>query len=111
MFLISRLMSQSPQVLATLLLFSLSAGVLGGILFYMDSTSSNVLEEMTQDILVDMEVQCTSEFYVTNATTIGEIAEIVNEQDLVINTEIVAFIDSIDNDFPESRFRKYTYLG
>ncbi len=111
MFLLSRLSSQSPQVLATLLMFSLSAGVLGGVLFYMDSTSANVLEEMTQEIPVDMEVQCTSEFYDTNATTIENIAVIVEEQDLVVNTEIVAFIDGFDNEFPEPRFKRYTYLG
>ncbi|TFG29066.1 ABC transporter permease [Candidatus Thorarchaeota archaeon] len=111
MFLISRLTSQSPQVLATLLMFSLSAGVLGGVLFYMDSTSSNVLEEMTQEIPIDMEVKCTSEFYETNATTIDLIAAIIDEQKLVVDTEIVAFMDSSDNEFPEVRFRKYTYLG
>jgi ABC-type lipoprotein release transport system permease subunit len=110
-FLVSRLASRSPQVLATLLMFSLSAGVLGGVLFYMDSTSSSVLEEMTQDIPVDMEVQCTSDFYQTNETTIESIAEIVAEQDLIVNTEIVAFIEGRDNDIPEDRFRRYTYLG
>jgi hypothetical protein len=92
-------------------MFSLSAGVLGGVLFYMDSTSSSVLEEMTQDIPVDMEVQCTPEFYTTNATTIESIAAIVEEQNLVMNTEIVAFIERRDNDFPEGRFRRYSYLG
>jgi ABC-type lipoprotein release transport system permease subunit len=111
MFLVSRLVSRSPQVLATLLMFSLSAGVLGGVLFYMDSTSSNVLEEMTQDIPIDMEVRCTSEFYEKNATTIENIAAIVEEQDLVMDTEIVAFTEGWDMDFPESRFRKYSYLG
>jgi ABC-type antimicrobial peptide transport system permease subunit len=111
MFLASRLASRSPQVLATLLMFSLSAGVLGGILFYMDSTSSSVLEEMTQDIPVDMEVQCTPEFYRTHATTIESIASIVEEQDFVTDTEIVAFTEGQLYDFPESRFRKYAYLG
>ncbi len=111
MFLISRLTSQSPQVLATLIMFSLSAGVLGGVLFYIDSTSSNVLEEMTQDILIDMEVRCTSEFYNANVTTIEEIADVVDNQSLVTSTEIVTIIDSWDDEFPESRFKKYTYLG
>ena len=111
MFLVSRLASRSPQVLATLLMFSLSAGVLGGILFYMDSTSSNVLEEMTQDIPIDMEVQCTPEFYETHATTIENIDAIVEEQELIVRTEIVGVIDGVDSSFPESRFRRYTYLG
>ncbi|MFW9805459.1 MAG: FtsX-like permease family protein [Candidatus Thorarchaeota archaeon] len=111
MFLVSRLTSNSPQVLATLLMFSLSAGVLGGILFYMDSTSSNVLDEMSENIPIDMEVQCTSEFYDSNSTSIENIKEVVDEQSLVLHTEIVAFIDGWDQNFPESRFRKYTYIG
>ena len=111
MFLLSRLTSHKPQVLATLFLFSLSAGVLGGILFYMDSTSSNVLEEMTQDVQVDMEVECTTDFYETSMMTIDELAEIVSDQSLVVSTEVVAIIDSWDGEFPESRFRQYTYLG
>ena len=111
MFLVSRLASRSPQVLATLLMFSLSAGVLGGVLFYMDSTSSNVLEEMTQDIPIDLEVQCTSEFYESGAVPIEGIAAVVDEQELVMHTEIVAIIDGWDNSFPEDRFKKYTYLG
>ena len=111
MFLISRLTSRSPQVLATLLMFSLSAGVLGGILFYMDSTSSNVLEEMTQDIPIDMEVQCTPEFYETLAITIENIDAIVEEQELIVTTEIVGIIDGIDSSYPDSRFKRYTYLG
>lgn len=111
MFLVSRLTSQTPQVLATLLMFSLSAGVLGGVLFYMDSTSSNVLEEMTLDIPIDMEVQCTYEFFTTNTLSIENIAAIVEEQNLVLDTEIVAFNEGWDNNFPEIRFRKYTYLG
>lgn len=111
MFLLSRLASHSPQVLATLLMFSLSAGVLGGVLFYMDSTSTNVLEEMTEDIPIDMEVQCTPEFYDSSTASIEDIDSIVREQELVSDTEIVAFIEGWDHSYPESRFRKYSYIG
>ena len=111
MFLLSRLASHSPQVLATLLMFSLSAGVLGGVLFYMDSTSSNVLEEMTEDIPIDMEIRCTPEFYDSTTTSIEDIVGVVDEQDLVSDTEIVAFAEGWDYGFPETRFKKYTYLG
>ena len=111
MYLVSRLISRSPQVLATLIMFSLSAGVLGGVLFYIDSTSSNVLEEMTENILIDMEVQCSSEFYRKNETTIGEIAAIVAEQELIESTEIIAYNKGWDEDFPETRFSRYSYLG
>ena len=50
MFLFARLSARAPEVLTTLLIFSLSSGVLGGILFYMDSTAPSVLNDMTGDV-------------------------------------------------------------
>ena len=44
MFLFARLSARAPEVITTLLIFSLSSGVLGGILFYMDSTAPTVLK-------------------------------------------------------------------
>ncbi|MHA1851291.1 MAG: hypothetical protein ACTSW8_08550, partial [Candidatus Thorarchaeota archaeon] len=63
MFLFSRLSSRAPEVLTTLLIFALSSGVLGGILFYMDSTGPDVLNDMTSEIPIDMEVTFTTSFY------------------------------------------------
>ena len=51
MFLLSRLMSQAPQVALTLVVFSLASGVLGGVLIYMDSAGPDVLDDLTENVV------------------------------------------------------------
>jgi ABC-type antimicrobial peptide transport system permease subunit len=93
MFLVSRLVSKAPQVVATILIFSLSAGVLGGILFYMDSAGPDVLADMTQDVTVDMYVSFRANFYNQNRTSVSDIEDIVKEQTAVIDTETLAILE------------------
>ncbi|MBE0526418.1 MAG: hypothetical protein IH631_05710, partial [Candidatus Thorarchaeota archaeon] len=95
MFLFSRLSSRAPEVLTTLLIFALSSGVLGGILFYMDSTAPDVLDDMTSDIPIDMEVAFTTSFYGQNQTTIDDIEESVAQQEYIVATEQVKFANII----------------
>ncbi|MFW9978943.1 MAG: FtsX-like permease family protein [Candidatus Thorarchaeota archaeon] len=111
MFLMSRLTSKTPQLLVTLLVFSLSSGVLGGLLFYMDSTSSEVLEEMTEYLPVDMEIKCTQTFYESTAITLDTILDVVKEQSIVETAEAVIAIEGFDRLLPEGQFRSYVYLG
>ncbi|MHA1909647.1 MAG: hypothetical protein ACW98Y_20275, partial [Candidatus Thorarchaeota archaeon] len=87
MFLFSRLMSNTPQVLTTFLIFSLSAGVLGGILFYMDGAGPSVLDDLTEDLPVDMEVSLSSAFYRQNETEISFVEDLLNEHSLVQSIE------------------------
>lgn len=94
MFLVSRLMSKAPQMAATILIFSLSAGVLGGILFYMDSASPYVLGELTQDIPVDMFVSFRPSFYNQNETTIEDIDSVLRSQPSVLDTETLAILET-----------------
>ena len=94
LFLIARLLSRAPQVLTTLLVFSLSSGVLGGILFYMDSVGPDVLDDMMDDVPIHMQIYFTNIFYNQNDTTIEYIQSIVTEQENVKSTEIVSIIDS-----------------
>jgi hypothetical protein len=68
MFLFARLSARAPEVITTLLIFSLSSGVLGGILFYMDSTAPTVLKDMTSDVPIDMEVSFGPRFYTQNTS-------------------------------------------
>ncbi|TFH11336.1 MAG: ABC transporter permease [Candidatus Thorarchaeota archaeon] len=91
MFLFARLSSQAPVVLTTLIIFALSSGVLGGILFYMDSTAPDVLDDMTANVPIDMEIAFTTPFYSQNNITINDIEESVAQQDYVIATEQVKF--------------------
>ncbi|MFQ5833537.1 MAG: FtsX-like permease family protein [Candidatus Thorarchaeota archaeon] len=93
MFLVSRLTSKAPQVAATILIFSLSAGVLGGILFYMDSAGPDVLGELTEDIPVDMYVSFRQSFYNQNQTSISDIEDVLKEESAVIHTETLAILE------------------
>ncbi|TFG28287.1 hypothetical protein EU527_17510 [Candidatus Thorarchaeota archaeon] len=91
MFLFSRLSSSAPEVLTTLLIFSLSSGVLGGILIYMDSAAPFVLADMTADVPIDMQVSFATPFYGQSNITIEDVRENVAEQDFVTATEHVTF--------------------
>ncbi len=112
MFLFSRLSSRAPEVVTTLLIFALSSGVLGGILFYMDSTSPDVLNDMTSDVPIDMQVTFSSPFYSQSNITIDDIEENVAQQDYVTATEQVKFAEIYDYmwEGEEEDFRE-GYLG
>ncbi len=112
MFLFSRLSSRAPEVVITLLIFALSSGVLGGILFYMDSTAPDVLSDMTSDVPIDMQVTFTSPFYSQSNITIDDIEESVLQQDYITATEQVKFAEFYDYmmERGEEDFRK-GFLG
>ncbi len=115
MFLFSRLTANAPQVVVTLLVFSLSAGVLGSILFYMDSAGPTVLEDFTSETYYDMEVSVTSSFYNQNQTTHQDIIEAISQQDLVNEYEWIATLSTWAHYYDEDEGHYYsgqhTYLG
>ncbi|MFW9968064.1 MAG: FtsX-like permease family protein [Candidatus Thorarchaeota archaeon] len=96
MFLSARLVSNAPQVAATLIVFSLSAGVLGGILFYMDSAGPDVLAEMTEDIPIDMYLTFSPSFYNQNETTTADVEEIVSSQEWIEEIETISKVEFYD---------------
>ncbi|MHA2397101.1 MAG: hypothetical protein ACXAC0_10385, partial [Candidatus Thorarchaeota archaeon] len=111
MFLFARLSARAPEVLTTLLIFSLSSGVLGGILFYMDSTAPTVLNDMTADVPIDMEVSFNYPFYVQNTTTVEDIRGIVESQDYVVTTEPLTFVNIYDWYVEDYRYSRRGFLG
>jgi len=116
MFLFARLSARAPEVITTLIIFSLSSGVLGGVLFYMDSAAPNVLDDMTSDVPIDMQVSFTSPFYVQNwsdssSMTLEEIENSVSSQDYVIATEQVTFAQVHDWQEEDYRYERKGYLG
>jgi len=111
MFLFSRLSSRAPEVLTTLLIFALSSGVLGGILFYMDSTGPDVLNDMTSEIPIDMEVTFTTSFYGQSQITIDDIEDNVAQQDYVIATEQINFADIYDYEVTDEWNMRKGFLG
>lgn len=109
---LSRLKSDAPQVFATLLIFSLSAGVLGGVLIYLDSAGPYVLSEMAQDAPIHMKVEFTNHFYDQNQVTSADITDIVKAQNGIKSVEHFLALDadfgfSLWNNF----YRRYVYLG
>ena len=111
MFLFARLSARAPEVLTTLLIFSLSSGVLGGILFYMDSTAPSVLNDMTADVPIDMEVSLSYQFYNQNSTTLDDIRNIVEARDYVVTTEPLTFVNMYDLNVEDYRYSRKGYLG
>ena len=111
MFLFSRLSARTPEVLATLLIFSLSSGVLGGILFYMDSTAPSVLDDMTSAVPIDMEVRFSNPFHNQNTTTTEDIRSIVEEQENVITTEIATLVQIYDYEEEDYYSSRKAFLG
>ncbi len=111
MFLFSRLSARTPEVLATLLIFSLSSGVLGGILFYMDSTALSVLDDMTSDVPIDMEVSFNYPFYNQNTTTVEDIRSIVEEQENVVSTETAKIVRIEDYEEEDYIYYAKAFLG
>ncbi|MFX1560791.1 MAG: hypothetical protein ACFFBL_09400, partial [Promethearchaeota archaeon] len=111
MFLFARLSARAPEVLTTLLIFSLSSGVLGGILFYMDSTAPTVLNDMTADVPIDMEVSFNYPFYVQNTTTVEDIRETVESQGYVVATEPLTFVSVYDWYTENYRYSRKGFLG
>jgi len=114
LFLFARLSSRAPEVLVTLLIFALSSGVLGGILIYMDSTSPDVLDDMTSDLPIDMEISFSSPFYSqsneTENITSDDIENNVAQQEFVTATEQVKFVHVDDYSGEDFDFRQ-GFLG
>jgi ABC-type lipoprotein release transport system permease subunit len=116
MFLFARLSARAPEVLTTLLIFSLSSGVLGGILFYMDSTAPTVLNDMTTDVPIDMEVALSERYYNQNftnpnSTNAVEIRTIVESQEYVDSTEPLTFVNVYDWWVEDYRYSRRGFLG
>jgi len=111
MFLMARLMSKAPQVLTTFLIFSLSAGVLGGILFYMDSAGPSVLDDLTSDLTYDMEVSLSSSFYRQNDTSISFFEDLLNSQEVVTDIEPLSVIETYQNRWDYYDYQHIVYLG
>lgn len=108
MFLFSRLISKSPQLLTTLLIFSLSAGILGGIVFYLDTTTPTVLSDMTSNVGYDMEVSYTSSFYKQNTTTASQIENLLLNSDTVQTVDPVSIIDTYVRTY--ETYYSYTHM-
>jgi ABC-type lipoprotein release transport system permease subunit len=78
------------------MIFSLASGILGGVLFYMDSVGPDVFADMTQDVAVDMEVQFSYQFYRQNETSVEDVMSVILEQNAVVAAENVKVVEYYD---------------
>jgi len=111
MFLMGRLRASTPQVMATLLVFSLASGVLGGILFYFDSTRPAVMSEMMEDVQVHLNVELTSKFYSDDTMSYAELASEIESVNGVEKAEIVTRLDTSHNSWYLETEYRYSFLG
>jgi len=114
MFLPSSLASQGSRLLVTFVIFALSSGVVGGVLFYLDWTGPQVFQAGVEDVPVDMELELASGFYEQNTTPIENITNTVREQEEVTGIELVSFIQTWEyeeTDYGYYQSMSLTYLG
>jgi ABC-type lipoprotein release transport system permease subunit len=111
MYLPSRIKSRAPEILVAFVIFSLSSGVVGGVILYLDSTGPDVLSEMSKEVLIDMQVNFHASFYEQNVTTIESHREIVLEQDYVSGAECLSFIEVNDAELVVPEYTRSIILG
>lgn len=111
MFLSSRISSNAPEILVAFLVFSLSSGVVGGVLLYLDSAGPEVLSEMSDEVLIDMQVNFRQSFYEQNETTVESHRNLVLQQDFVSNAECVSYIEINDDDVLVTEYKRSVALG
>ncbi len=90
MFLITRLSARRAEILLTILIFAISSGVVGGLLVYTDSAAPNVLDDLTANVPLDMEVSFGIAFYGQSNTSIEDVRADIAARDYVLAAEDVA---------------------
>jgi hypothetical protein len=111
MYLLSRIKSAAPEVLVTFLIFSLSTGVVGGVILYLDSVGPDVLAEMSENVSVHMQVRFLDSFYDQNTSTVQSHKSLVLEQEYVSAAECISFIEIDDPNASNEMYARSVVLG
>ncbi len=111
MFLMGRLRATTPQVITTLLVFSLASGVLGGILFYFDSTRPAVMSEMMNGVDYHMRLTFTPSFYLQGGTTYDALLSEIRGVNGVEYAEHIMRLDTFRNRFWSDVSASYSFIG
>ena len=99
MHLLSRLSGRSTHVLVAFIVFSLSSGVLGGVIFYIDSVGPEVMQDFTQNVDIDMQVHVSSTIHDQDNFTLGNITDIIQQQEGVLAVEPVFMLQYDDTEW------------
>jgi ABC-type lipoprotein release transport system permease subunit len=111
MYLLSRIRSGAAEVLVTFLIFSLSTGVVGGVILYLDSIGPDVLAEMSENVSVHMQVHFQDSFYDQNATTVQSHKSLILEQEYVSAAECISLIEINDANVSNKKYARSVVLG
>ncbi|MFX1483547.1 MAG: FtsX-like permease family protein [Promethearchaeota archaeon] len=111
MLLLSRVRSEAPEILVAFLVFSLSSGVVGGVLLYLDSVGPEVLSEMSVDTPIGMQIHFQPEYYEQNTTSIDDIIDRVAEQPQTRVVEPLSIIEIFDDEIEDPKYSRTVVLG
>lgn len=111
MFLIGRLRASSPQVISTMLIFSLATGVLGGLLFYFDSTRPIIMSEMMDEVDYHIQLSFTPKFYSENEVSYDSLISDIKTVDGVEEIEHVLRMDTFYHEYWFAVTYRYSIFG
>lgn len=103
-------MAHRTHLMTTLLVFSLASGVLGGVLFYMDSTSSTILSDMIERDPIHVELSFNQAFYDQHNLTAQSFLGMVQSEPEIGQAELVTVLD-VSNRYSDPLYLRYAYLG
>ncbi|MBN2228497.1 MAG: ABC transporter permease [Candidatus Thorarchaeota archaeon] len=111
MFLSSRITANATELVVAFLIFSLSSGVVSGVLLYLDSSGPDVLSEMSNETLIDMQVNFRPSFYEQNQTTIEFHQNTILDTEYVSAIETISLIEINDDSIEIPEFSRSIVLG
>ncbi len=104
MFLFTRLAAEKRTFIVTLIVFSLSSGVVGGALFFIDNVAPIVFNEMVRDVGVDLIFDVQFSFYKQDNTSLADIKDTIEKQNEVLNVEVVQLMEGHTPDYSWTPF-------
>ncbi|TFF91173.1 ABC transporter permease [Candidatus Thorarchaeota archaeon] len=110
-FLRDRLRDRPGYLLTTLIVFSLSAGVLGGVLVYLDSAQPTIWSDATAGMSAHIEMGFTYQFYDQNTTSEAEIVDLIGSQDYVTDAVAFSMVEAHLSFVLEPQLKHIVYLG
>ncbi len=111
MFLLGRLKATSPQLITSMLVFSLATGVLGGLIFYFDSTRPIIMSEMMNDVDYHMRLSFTPKFYDDSGISYDHLLSEIKSVDGVADAEHIVRLDTFYNRFWRDVSDRYSFFG
>ncbi len=111
MFLFSQLRHAPAYLVLTIVVFSMSTGILGAVMFYSESAAPHVLDEFLDSVPVDMMASVTPLFYAQHNISRQDVVDTLLAQDLITNVTQICDIYRLDWESTDPRFVELYYVG